>query len=84
MLLFGLIALAAAPANLPVETLDEHGINRKYLLAVLAGHFAHQLRREAAADRGELAGLLKQARLQGASQAAPQPAWPGRLPLLYI
>jgi len=35
MLLFGLIALAAALANLPVETLNEHGINRDYLLAVL-------------------------------------------------
>jgi len=39
MLLFGLTALAAAYAYLPVQTLDEHGINRNYLLAVLGWAF---------------------------------------------
>lgn len=35
VLLFGLIALTAVLANLPAETLEEYGINRNYLLAVL-------------------------------------------------
>jgi len=35
MLLFGLIALSAVLANLPAESLDDMGINRDYLLAVL-------------------------------------------------
>ena len=32
VLLFGLIAMAAVLAQLPVESLDEYGINRNYLL----------------------------------------------------
>lgn len=35
VLLFGLIALTAVLANLPPETLEDYGINRNYLLAVL-------------------------------------------------
>lgn len=35
VLLFGLIALTAVLANLPVETLEDYGVNREYLLAVL-------------------------------------------------
>ena len=35
VLLFGLIAMTAMLANLPLETLDDHGIERDYLLAVL-------------------------------------------------
>ena len=35
VLLFGLIAMTAVLANLPVETLEDYGINRNYLLAVL-------------------------------------------------
>lgn len=35
VLLFGLIAMTAVLANLPVETLEDYGINREYLLAVL-------------------------------------------------
>jgi hypothetical protein len=35
VLLFGLIALSAVLANLPTETLEDYGINRNYLLAVL-------------------------------------------------
>jgi hypothetical protein len=35
VLLFGLIALTAVLANLPTETLEDYGINRNYLLAVL-------------------------------------------------
>ena len=35
VLLFGLIALSAVLANLPAETLEDYGINRNYLLAVL-------------------------------------------------
>ncbi|MGQ0511375.1 MAG: ankyrin repeat domain-containing protein [Betaproteobacteria bacterium] len=35
VLLFGLIAMTAVLANLPVETLEEYGIQRNYLLAVL-------------------------------------------------
>jgi len=35
VLLFGLIALTAVMANLPPETLEDYGINRNYLLAVL-------------------------------------------------
>src|SRR5262249_52446305 len=33
--LFGLIAMTAVLANLPIETLDELGIHRDYLIAVL-------------------------------------------------
>ena len=36
VLLFGLIAMAAVLAQLPHEVLDDHGINRNYLLGVLA------------------------------------------------
>ena len=36
VLLFGLIALSAILAQLPHEFLEEHGINRNYLLGVLA------------------------------------------------
>jgi len=36
VLLFGLIAMAAILAQLPHEVLEEHGINRNYLLGVLA------------------------------------------------
>jgi ankyrin repeat protein len=36
VLLFGLIALAAILAQLPPEVLEEHGVNRNYLLGVLA------------------------------------------------
>lgn len=35
VLLFGLITLTAILANLPTETLEDYGINRNYLLAVL-------------------------------------------------
>ena len=35
VLLFGLIALTAVLANLPLETLEDYGINRNYLIAVL-------------------------------------------------
>jgi uncharacterized protein len=35
VLLFGLIAMAAVLANLPPETLEDYGIQRNYLLAVL-------------------------------------------------
>jgi len=35
VLLFGLIAMTAVLANLPVETLEDYGIQRNYLLAVL-------------------------------------------------
>ena len=35
VLLFGLIAMTAVLANLPVETLEDYGVNREYLLAVL-------------------------------------------------
>jgi len=35
VLLFGLIAMTAVLANLPSETLEDYGINRNYLLAVL-------------------------------------------------
>src|SRR5262245_21343471 len=35
VLLFGLIAMTAVLANLPIESLDDYGINRDYLLAVL-------------------------------------------------
>jgi len=35
VLLFGLIALSAVLANLPPESLEEYGINRDYLLAIL-------------------------------------------------
>lgn len=35
VLLFGLITLTAILANLPAETLEDYGINRNYLLAVL-------------------------------------------------
>ena len=35
VLLFGLIAMAALLAQLPVESLEEYGINRNYLLGVL-------------------------------------------------
>jgi hypothetical protein len=35
VLLFGLIAMTAVLANLPPETLEDYGINRNYLLAVL-------------------------------------------------
>lgn len=35
VLLFGLIALSAVLANLPAESLEDMGINREYLLAVL-------------------------------------------------
>ena len=35
MVLFGLIALTAAFANLPAETIEELGINRDYLIAAL-------------------------------------------------
>jgi hypothetical protein len=35
VLLFGLIALAAVLAQLPSEVLEDHGINRNYLLGVL-------------------------------------------------
>ncbi len=35
VLLFALIALTAVLANLPAETLEDYGINRNYLLAVL-------------------------------------------------
>lgn len=35
VLLFGLIALSAVLANLPVETLEDYGVNRNYLLGVL-------------------------------------------------
>ena len=36
VLLFALIALSAILAQLPPEVLEEHGINRNYLLGVLA------------------------------------------------
>ncbi len=36
VLLFGLIVMAAVLAQLPHETLEEYGINREYLLGVLA------------------------------------------------
>jgi hypothetical protein len=36
VLLFGLIALTAVLANLPAETIEDLGLNRDYLLAVLA------------------------------------------------
>ena len=35
VLLFGLIAMTAVLANLPLETLEDYGINRNYLIAVL-------------------------------------------------